>query len=325
MRALVCRELGGIDSLELGDLPPPVPGADEVLIKVTAAGLNFADLLMLKGQYQEKPDLPFTPGLEIAGHVERLGATAAGLEVGQRVMATVSAGGFAELAIAKASDVVVLPDDVDDVVAAGFAVAYGTAYGALQWATVLKSGENLVVHGAAGGVGLATIECGKALGARVIGSARGKERLDIVKAHGADHVIDTSSEDLRDRIKALTDGRGADVVFDPIGGDVFKASLRSLAWEGRLVIIGFAGGEVQQIPANILLVKNVSAVGFYWGSYRQHAPDRVRQGFETLLKWQVEKKIAPHVSLTCPLERYREAFDALAERKSTGKVVLTFD
>lgn len=324
MRALLCRELGGIDSLELGDLPTPEPGKGKVLIKVTAAGLNFADLLMIKGQYQEKPDLPFSPGLEIAGRIERLGANVTDLQVGQRVMATVSSGGFAEMAVAEAGDVVPLPDDVNDVVAAGLAVAYGTAFGALQWATVLKSGETLVVHGAAGGVGLATIECGKALGATVIGSARGQERLDIVKAHGADHIIDTSSEDLRTRIKELTDGKGADVVFDPIGGDVFKASLRSLAWEGRLIIIGFAGGDIQQIPANILLVKNVSTIGFYWGSYRQHAPDRVRQGFETLLGWQVQGKIKPHISMACPVEQFRDAFEALSKRKSTGKVVLTF-
>lgn len=324
MRALLCRELGGIDSLELGDLPTPEPGKGKVLIKVTAAGLNFADLLMIKGQYQEKPDLPFSPGLEIAGRIERLGANVTDLQVGQRVMATVSSGGFAEMAVAEAGDVVPLPDDVNDAVAAGLAVAYGTAFGALQWATVLKSGETLVVHGAAGGVGLATIECGKALGATVIGSARGQERLDIVKAHGADHIIDTSSEDLRTRIKELTDGKGADVVFDPIGGDVFKASLRSLAWEGRLIIIGFAGGDIQQIPANILLVKNVSTIGFYWGSYRQHAPDRVRQGFETLLGWQVQGKIKPHISMACPVEQFRDAFEALSKRKSTGKVVLTF-
>ena len=325
MRALLCRELIGIDGLELGELPTPSPGDGEVLIKVTAAGLNFADLLMIKGQYQEKPDLPFAPGLEIAGRVERVGPGVTNLQPGQRVMATISHGGFAEMAVAKIGDIVPLPDDVDDVTAAGFAVAYGTAFGALQWATTLRSGETLVVHGAAGGVGLATVECGKALGATVIGTARGQERLEIVKTHGADHVIDTSSEDIRGRIKDLTDGRGADVVFDPIGGDVFKASLRSLAWEGRIVIIGFAGGDIQQIPANILLVKNVSTIGFYWGSYRKHDPDRVRQGFETLLQWQVQGRIKPHVSITCPITDFRSAFEALAERRSTGKVVLTFN
>ncbi len=323
MRALLCRDLNGLDSLELGDLSLPEPGEGEVLINVAAAGLNFADLLMIKGQYQEKPALPFAPGMEIAGRIKRLGPGVSGFKPGQRVMATVSHGGFAEAAIAKAGEVVPLPNEVDDITAAGFAIAYGTAIGSLQWATELRTGETLVVHGAAGGVGLATVECGKALGATVIGTARGKERLEVVKAHGADHVIDTATEDIRTRIKELTDGRGADVVFDPIGGEIFNASLRSLAWEGRLIIIGFAGGDIQQIPANVLLVKNVSAIGFYWGSYRKHDPARVRQGFETLLQWHVDGKIKPHVSINRPLEDFQDAFEALAQRKSTGKIVLT--
>ena len=322
MRAVVCNELGGLDRLAIGELPRPVAEAGEVLIQVTAAGLNFADLLMIKGEYQEKPDLPFAPGLEIAGRIVEIGDGVGGLSAGQRVMATVSHGGFAEFAVARGGDVVALPDNVDDVTAAGFAIAYGTAYGSLQWATRLGAGETLVVHGAAGGVGLATVECGKALGANVIGTARGKERLEVVKAHGADHVIDTASEDLREKIKVLTEGQGADVIFDPIGGDVFDASLRSLAWGGRLLVIGFAGGRVQQIPANILLVKNVSTIGFYWGSYRKHDPERVRQGFETLLAWAGEGRIKPHVSMTFELSRFGDALEALEARKSTGKIVL---
>lgn len=323
MRAVVCSEPGGPDQLALGDMPVPEPAAGEVLIKVTAAGLNFADLLMIRGEYQEKPDPPFVPGMEIAGTIERCGTGVTGLSTGQRVMATVSSGGFAEFATARVGDLVALPDAVDDITAAGFAIAYGTAFGALQWATRLDAGETLVVHGSAGGVGLATVECGKALGATVIATARGADRLEVVKAHGADHVIDTRSDDIRARIKALTDGRGADVVFDPIGGDVFDASLRSLAWGGRLLVIGFAGGRIQQIPANLLLVKNVSAVGFYWGSYRKHDPDRVRQGFETLLQWAAEGRIDPHTSMICSLDQFKEALEALAQRKSTGKIVLT--
>lgn len=323
MRAVVCRELGGPDRLILGELPKPEPSRGEVLVKVKAAGLNFADLLMIKGEYQEKPALPFAPGMEIAGTIERLGAGVEGFVPGQRVMATVNYGGFAEFALAQAGDLVALPGAVDDKIAAGFAIAYGTAYGALQWATRLEGSETLVVHGAAGGVGLATIECGKALGATVIGTARGQERLEVVKAHGADHVIDTRTEDLRERIKTLTDGRGADVVFDPIGGDVFDASLRSLAWGGRLLVIGFAGGRVQQIPANILLVKNVSAIGFYWGSYRKHDPGRVQASFETLLDWADKGRIDPHVSMTFDLSAFRSALQTLEARKSTGKIVLT--
>lgn len=323
MRAVVCHELGGLDHLALGELPDPQPGPGEVLIKVTAAGLNFADLLIIKGEYQEKPALPFAPGLEIAGRVQQIGLEVHGIAPGQRVMATVAYGGFAEFAIARASDVVALPDSVDDVVAAGFAVAYGTAYGALQWATQLDAGETLLVHGAAGGVGLATVECGKALGATVIATARGKERLAVAAEHGADYVIDTSMEDIRERVKELTSGRGADVVFDPIGGDVFEASLRSTAWSGRLLIIGFAGGRVQHVPANILLVKNISAIGFYWGSYRKHDPKRVQAGFQTLLEWADDRRIDPHVSMMFTLDQYREALEALEARKSTGKIVLT--
>jgi len=323
MRAVICQELGGFDRLALGELPDPRPGADEVLVRVKAAGLNFADLLIIKGEYQEKPPLPFAPGLEIAGTIERLGPGVEGYVPGQRVMATVAYGGLADLAVARADDLVPLPDAIDDVTAAGFAIAYGTAYGSLQWATQLQAGERLVVHGAAGGVGLATVECGKALGATVIGTARGAERLEVVKAHGADHVIDTSAADLRGQIKALTDGHGADVVFDPIGGDVFDQSLRSLAWGGRLLVIGFAGGRIQQIPANILLVKNVSAVGFYWGSYRKHDPKRVQAGFRTLLDWVIDRRIDPHVSMTVDISAFHDAFETLAARKSTGKVVLT--
>ena len=272
MRAVVCKEIGSLDALGVEELAVPEPGAGEMRLRVRAAGVNFADLLMIKGQYQDRPPLPFVPGMEIAGQVESHGPGVAGFLPGDRVMATLGHGGFAEETIVPASNVVRLPDTIDYVTAAGFSIAYGSAYGALAWGSRLRSGETLVVHGAAGGVGLAAVECGRALGARVIATARGAERLDLARAHGAEHTIDTSSEDVRTRIKDLTDGAGADVIFDPIGGDLFEASLRSIAWEGRLLVIGFASGKIPQIPANVLLVKNASAVGFYWGSYRQSRP-----------------------------------------------------
>ncbi len=325
MQAVLCRDHGGIDGLALGDLPVPVPGAGEVRIKVRAAGLNFADLLMVKGAYQEKPPLPFVPGLEIAGDVECLGPGVTGVAPGQPVMTTLSHGGLAEAAIAKADDLVALPDGIDYATAAALAIAYGTAYGSLRWASRLEEGDILVVHGAAGGVGLASVDCGKALGATVIGTARGAAHLEVVKKYGADHVIDTGSEDVRARIKELTAGHGADLIFDPIGGDLFDASLRSLAWGGRILVIGFAGGRIQAIPANLLLVKNVGAIGFYWGSYRKHDPARVRSSFQTLLSWLAEGRINPHVSITRPLSEYQEALTMLAARKSTGKIVLTID
>ena len=325
MRAVQCKELTGLDGLVIGEIPEPNPGPGEMRVRVRAAGVNFADSLIIKGQYQEKPALPFVPGMEIAGRIDACGPGVGGFAVGDRVMATLGHGGFAEAAVCSAEDVVRLPDSMDDVTAAGFAIAYGTAYGALCWAGRLQAGETLVVHGAAGGVGLATVECGRALGARVIASARGADHLAVASEHGAAATIDTASEDVRARIKALTGGRGADVIFDPIGGDVFEASLRSIAWGGRLLVIGFASGQIPRIPANLLLVKNASAVGFYWGSYRRHDPARVRTAFETLLRWYGEGRISPLVSEVRPLAEAPQALERLLARKSSGKIVLSMD
>jgi NADPH2:quinone reductase len=325
MRAVVCKELAGPAGLVVEEIQVPDPGPGEVRIRVEAAGLNFADSLIIKGQYQDRPALPFVPGMEIAGRIDALGPDVAGFAPGDRVMATLGHGGFAERAVTAGGNVVRLPDTIDAITAAGFAVAYGTAYGALAWAARLVAGETLVVHGAAGGVGLATVECGKALGAQVIATARGAERLAITRAHGAEATIDTASEDVRARIKELTGGRGADVVFDPIGGELFTASLRSVAWEGRILVIGFASGEIPQIPANLLLVKNASAVGFYWGSYRQHDPARMQAAFEELLRWHAEGRIRPHVSEVRPLADARGALELLLSRQSTGKIVLTME
>jgi NADPH:quinone reductase len=326
MRAVVCRELSGVDGLALEDIPLPEPEPGEVRIRVRAAGLNFADSLMIKGQYQDKPALPFVPGLEVAGQIERCGEGVAGFTPGERVMATPDHGGFAEAVVTRAANVVRLPESIDYPTAAGFAIAYGTAYGALCWAGRLQAGETLLVHGAAGGVGLATIECGRELGARVIATARGPERLSVAKAHGADEGIATASEDVRARVRELTDGRGADVVFDPVGGELFTASLRSIAWAGRILVVGFASGAIPQIPANLLLVKNAAAIGFYyWGSYRRHDPARVHAAFETLLQWHADARIRPHVSELRPLAEARGALELLLSRRSTGKVVLTVD
>jgi NADPH2:quinone reductase len=324
MRAILCREHGGPEGLVLADLPVPDPGACHVGLRVRAAGLNFADLLMLRGKYQEQPALPFVPGLEVAGEIDRVGVGVDGLEAGQRVMAVLSHGGLAERAVAVASDVVPLPDHIDDATAAGFAIAYGTAHGALRWRADLHAGETLLVHGAAGGVGLTAVEVGKALGAIVIATARGADKLAVARSHGADHALDSDGADLREQIKALTDGRGVDVVFDPVGGPMFDLSLRTIAWEGRIVLVGFASGKVPQIPANILLVKNAAAFGFYWGSYRKHDPERLRASFRELFRWHAEGRIRPRVT-TLPLEKAPEALQGLADRSTTGKVVLTID
>ncbi len=323
MRAVICRDWGGPESLKVEEVPPPEPAAGQVLIDVAAAGVNFADTLMIAGKYQEKPPFPFSPGLEIAGTLRALGAGVGGLQPGQRVMALTDWGGYAEGALARAGDVYPLPDCLGWAEAAGFPITYGTAHAALRWHADLQPGEVLLVHGAAGGVGLAAVEIGKAIGATVIATAGGAEKLAVAEAHGADHLIDYRSEDIRDRVKQITGGRGADVVFDPVGGDVFDASLRCIAWSGRILVIGFAAGRVPQIPANILLVKNVAVMGVYWGSYRKHAPERLKEEFRELFGWVEAGLLKPHVSHRLDLTQAAEAMALLLERRSTGKVVLT--
>ncbi|WP_027136207.1 NADPH:quinone oxidoreductase family protein [Geminicoccus roseus] len=324
MRALVCEQTVGLDGLAVREMADPEPGACHVRIAVAAAGVNFADLLMLEGRYQERPPLPFVPGLEIAGMIDKVGAGAimGGVEPGQRVLAFLDHGGFAEKTLARAEDVIPIPDDVDDVTAAAIAITYGTAYGALSWRAQILPGEVLLVHGAAGGVGLAAVQVGKAMGAKVIATARGEQRAALAREHGADHALDSEDPDLRSRIKELTGGQGVDVVFDPVGGAMFDLSLRVIAWEGRIVVVGFASGDVPQIPANILLVKNASALGFFWGSYRKHDPGRLRESFEQIFDWLEKGRIRPHVSDVLPLDQGRDALSLVKERRSTGKVVV---
>ena len=325
MKAVVCSEFGDIEGLSIAEVEPPEPGPGEVRIAVSAAGLNFADLLMVKGRYQDRREPPFTPGLEIAGRIDTVGAGVSGLGSGDRVMALVDGGGFAEFAVARAVDVIRLPDTIDDVTAAGFAIAYGTAHGALAWRASIRPGEKLLVHGAAGGVGLTAVEVGRRLGAHVTATARGGEKLAIAREHGADDVIDSGSPDLVARLKAAHDGTGFDVIYDPVGGDVFDASLRAVAWEGRIVVIGFASGTVPQVPANILLVKNATVAGFYWGSYRHRDPDRLRDSLATLLDWHGEGALRPLVSQDFPLDRAVDALDVIRSRRARGKVVLTIE
>ena len=322
MRAIVCRRLDGPDALALEDVPPPTPGPGEVTIAVAAAALNFADILMTRGTYQEKPGLPFTPGMELAGRVEAVGAGVEDLRAGERVLAVVDHGAFAERARARAADVVAIADAMPADVAASFPIAYGTAHGALDWRAGLAAGETLLVHGAAGGVGLTAVEVGVAMGARVIATARGAERLELAAARGAVATIDTAGEDVRARVFDITEGRGVDVCFDPVGGELGETSLRCLSWGGRYLVIGFAAGQLPTIKANRLLVKNIAAVGFYWGGYRRHDPGRLKAGLATLLDWYEEGRLQPHVSRRFPLAETRAALAELEQRRSTGKVVL---
>lgn len=325
MRAIRCGAWGGPENLELADIPAPELGPGQVRIKVHAAGANFADLVLLRGEYQEKPDLPFTPGLEAAGEIVELGADVGGHKVGDRVMAVLSTGGFAEQAVSDAGDIYPMPEGMDFVTAAGFPVAYGTSHVALTHRGRLQPGEYLLVFGASGGVGLTAVECGKAMGATVIACASSPDKLAIAEQHGADHLIDYSAEDVRVKVREFTGGHGADVIYDPVGGDLARAALRAVAWEGRILIVGFASGEIPQYPANYLLVKNASAVGVYWGGERKRNPGLIRDSFATLAAWYRAGKLAPHVSQTLPLAEARQALEALAARRATGKIVLTMD
>lgn len=322
MRAVICRALGDEGGLEVGEFPAPILPADGVRIRVRAAGVNFADSLVIAGKYQFKQAPPFVPGWEVAGEVLEVAEGVTHCRPGDRVMALVESGGFAELAVAQAADVHVIPPSMDFVTAAGFVIAYGTSHHGLTAKGHLRPGETLLVHGAAGGVGLTAVEIGRALGATVIATAGGPDKVAVALAHGATHGIDYKREDIRERVKALTGGRGAELIYDPVGGAVFDASLRSVAQDGRIMVIGFAGGTVQQIPANILLVKNVTVIGYDWRAYRRIDPEGIRRSYEELLAWFAAGKLRPIVSQTLPLAEAARAIGLLKARQATGKLVL---
>lgn len=320
MRAYLLPAPGAPASLT--DLPVPEPGEGEVLIRVAACGLNFADLLMLQGTYQDTPATPFVPGLELAGTVLAQGHGVKEPAIGARVAVVAGKGGLAEYATAPAAHCLGLPETMTMVQAAGFQIAYGTSHLALDHRAGLRPGETLLVMGAAGGVGLTAVEIGARMGARVIASARGPDRLAVARAAGAEVLIDSDAPDLRDRLKALG---GVDVVYDTVGGPAFMTALRATRPEGRLLTIGFAGGDVPQIPANLLLVKNLTVIGLYWGAYLKFRPEVLTDSLGTLLRWFDAGRIAPHVSHVLPLARVDEALDLLRQRKATGKVVVTMN
>ena len=334
MHAVICRSFDSPGTLTFDDnaVPPifnPSPEQGhlwgDVRIRVRAAGINFADTLMIQGKYQVKPPLPFTPGMEVAGEVIEVQPHVSQVRVGQRVMAIVGHGGYAQEAIAPEANVYAIPDTMDWISAAGFPITYGTSGDALMRDGALKAGEVLLVHGAAGGVGLSAVEVGKRLGATVIATAGGSKKLAIAAEHGADHLIDSREEDIRKRVKALTEGRGDDVVYDPVGGDVFAASMRAVAQGGRIIVIGFASGDIPQIPANIVMVKNITVTGYNFGGWRVLDPDGVRTSMQTLLDWYSAEQLKPHASHTFALKDYAQALETLSSRKSTGKVVLTVE
>lgn len=338
MRALVCHAYGPIDSLKVEDIPQPVPKAGEVLVKVRAAGVSFAAMLGVQGKHQNKPPLPYVPGNELAGHVVALGDGVTNVAIGDRIATGVSQGAFAEYATAAAANLVAIPEIMPYAEATNFPTLYPTAYGALKWKANLQPGEVLLVHGAGGGSGLTAIEVGKAMGAIVIASAGDADKLKAAREAGADHLIDYRAEDLRTKVLELTGGRGADVIYDPVGGSAFDASLRCVAPEGRIIPMGFASGTVPQIPANILLVKNVTVIGFYygywngWGGKGTPSPKEaealakrralVAAAQQDLSRWFTEGKLKATVAATYDLADWVKAFRLIEERTVVGKAVL---
>jgi NADPH2:quinone reductase len=318
MKAFQVTELG--QPPVLTDIERPIPASSEVALKIHACGLNFADLLMVTGAYQERPPLPFTLGLEVAGVVTAIGSDVTHLSIGDRVAVFGGQGGLAEYGCFAADQCLPIPDAMPYDHAAGFQVAYGTSHLALDHKAHLRAGETLVVTGAAGGVGLTAVEIGKKMGATVIAIARGADKLAVAQNAGADHLIDAEAPDIRDQIKALG---GADVVYDAVGGDLFTACFRACNPEARVIVIGFASGTVPQIAANHLLVKNISVQGHYWGGYLKFAPQILLGSIATLMDWYAKGDLHPHISHSLPLSEAQTALDVLQQRKSTGKVVVT--
>lgn len=321
MKAILCTELSGPDGLELADLPKPEPRSGEVLIRVTAAALNFLDTLIVRGKYQFKPDLPFSPGAELAGVVEAAGADA-GLAPGARVMAYTKFNACRDYVTAPAADVLPIPEGVSDEAAAGITVTYGTAMHALIDRGRLKAGETLAVLGASGGAGLAAIEIGKALGATVIACASSAEKLDVCRQHGADALFNYDAADLKDGLRSMTGGAGPDVIYDCVGDRYAEPALRSIAWAGRYLVIGFAAGEIPRLPLNLLLLKGCDMAGVFFGRFAELHPEKHRAHLRQALAWCADGTLRPHIGQVFPLAQTAEAIRLLDARKATGKVII---
>jgi len=322
MKAVLCKAWGPPESLAVDTLPDPVPEPGEVVIEVKAASVNFPDVLIVQNKYQVKPDLPFVPGTELSGIVREVGEGVHHVKPGDAVVAVGTHGGFAELARMRGDDVMALPEGLDFETAAAFFMAYGTSYHAVADRGGLKAGETLLVLGAAGGVGLAAIGIAKALGARVIAAASSEEKLAVCRVQGADDTVDYSRENLRERLKALTGGRGPDVVLDPVGGDYAEPAFRSIGWRGRYLVVGFANGDIPRLAFNLPLLKGASLVGVFWGDYVRREPENCREDFRRLAQWIRDGRIRPHISARYRLENTASALRDMADRKVTGKVLV---
>ncbi|MCZ6809020.1 MAG: NADPH:quinone oxidoreductase family protein [Proteobacteria bacterium] len=322
MRAVLCKEFGPPENLVIEDIAEPQLDRGQVRIAIRACGVNFPDLLMIAGKYQHQPPMPFSPGAELAGDVSEIASDVVDIKQGQRVIAVTGFGGMAEQICVHAQKIVALPDAIDYVPAAAFLLAYGTAYHALMQRAELQAGETLAVLGAAGGVGLAAVEIGKLMGATVIAAASTTDKLDLAAEHGADHLINYTNTSLKDGINKMTSGHGADVIYDPVGGELFEQSLRAVAWRGRVLVIGFASGQISKIPANLPLLKGSSIVGVFWGRFAEEEPETNAENTAELLRLLQKGKLRPHVSETYPLEQSALALQAVAARRAKGKIVI---
>ena len=322
MKAVLCKAWGLPESLVVEEVPSPVPGPGEVLIEVHAAGVNFPDTIIIQKKYQFVPELPFSPGGEVAGIVKAVGEGVKTCKPGDRVIGSATYGGYAQEMLAKAERVMPIPDGMDFATASAFVLAYGTSLYALKDRAKLAAGETLLVLGAAGGVGIAAVEIGKAMGARVIAAASTEEKLAVCREHGADATINYHAEDLRERIKALTDGNGPDVVYDPVGGHYAEPTFRSIAWHGRYLVIGFANGEIPKLPLNLPLLKNCSVIGVFWGAFLQRDPKATQQHMRDLFGLYVSGKVKPPITQSYPLAQAPQALRDVMERRVKGKVVI---
>jgi len=325
MKAVLAKSFALPEELVLEEIPSPHAGRGELVIAVKACGVNFFDALIVQGKYQIRPALPFSPGGEVAGVVSEVGEGVTAFKEGSRVLAYTGHGGYAEQVTTEAASVVELPEQLDFVTAAAFPIAYGTSYHALKDRAQLRGGETLLVLGAAGGVGLAAVEIGKLMGARVIACASSEKKLALAREHGADALINYGASDLRERIREATAGKGVDVVYDPVGGGYAEPALRTMAAGGRYLVVGFASGEIPKIALNVPLLKQLAIVGVFWGAFAKSQPQANAVNFAELLDWYREGKLRPHVSATFPLEHHREALGAVTQRKVLGKIVLVMD
>ncbi len=322
MKAMLCKQFGPPESLVLEDVAALKAEKDKVVIDVKACGVNFPDTLIIQNKYQFKPDLPFSPGGEVAGVVKQIGEGVSNVKVGDRVIAFTGWGGFAEEVATDAARLIPIPDGMDFPTASAFVMTYGTSHHALKDRANIQPGETLLVLGAAGGVGLAAVELGKIMGAKVIAAASTDDKLAVCKQHGADEFINYATQDLRERIKEITGGKGVDVIYDAVGGAYTEPALRSMAWKGRLLVVGFAAGDIPKIPLNLTLLKGCSIVGVFWGDFTKREPKNNAASLRELGMWYMQGKLKPHISATYPLARAADALNDMMNRKVMGKVVL---